>query len=187
MSLFFFILRFNLEYMSHSTSLEKVKILSLSGTKVRLRRIAYEIYESNYGSDELVILGIDDRGGYLAEKLKELLIEISPITVLLIKAKKVKDTAEIMVEGENISSIIKGKTVLIVDDVLYSGRTLFHAIAFVMKHEPTKIQTAVLIDRGHRSIPITHDFVGILLSTSLKQHVSVEISPESNSATAYLL
>ncbi len=173
--------------MSRRIGPTKAKILSSSAAKARLRRIAYEVYEANYENDELVILGIDVRGGYLAEQIQKLLTEISPITTHLITAKKDEQAGEIIIEENNAKAIIAGKAVLIVDDVLYSGRTLFHAIASVMEHSPAKVQTAVLIDRGHRNVPVTHDFVGMLLSTSLKQHVSVEISPDTHSATAYLI
>ncbi|MCL4105588.1 UNVERIFIED_CONTAM: hypothetical protein GTU68_057463 [Idotea baltica] len=97
------------------------------------------------------------------------------------------DHDRVVIEGDNPKESIAGLPVLIVDDVLYSGRTMFYAIAAVVPLGPAKIQTAVLIDRGHRSIPVTHDFVGMLLSTSLQEHVSVEISPEKSSATAYIL
>lgn len=173
--------------MSQSSSPTKAKILSSAAAKARLKRIAYEVYEANYGNDELVILGIDERGGFLAEQLRKYLTEISPIKTRLILAKKVEDPDGITIESEEAREVIEGKAVLIVDDVLYSGRTLFQTIAAVMELDPVRVQTAVLIDRGHRSIPVTHDFVGMLLSTSLKQHVSVEISPETQSATAYLL
>lgn len=173
--------------MSRSSNPQKAKILSSSAARARLKRIAYEVYEANYGNEKLIILGIDHRGGYLAEQLANILKEISPIEVILMMADKMENPDKVVIRDANAETAIRGNSILIVDDVLYSGKTLFNAIAAVMYCQPSKVQTAVLIDRGHRSIPVTHDFVGMLLSTSLKQHVSVEISPETLSATAYLL
>ncbi len=173
--------------MSTNPNPEKVKILSPGAAQARLRRIAYEVYENNFGEEDLVVLGIDDRGGFLARELADLLTDISPLKVMLLEARKQDDSGTVALLNEDAPANIKGKVVLIVDDVLYSGKTLFHAIAAVMQYEPARVQTAVLIDRGHRNVPVTHDYVGMLLATSLKQHVSVEISRENSTATAYLL
>jgi len=184
---FFLLLALILIRMSQENIPHKVKILSSFAVRARLRRIAYEVFESNYGIEELIIMGIDDRGGYLAERLVSILEEIAPMKVQLMHGIKDFDHNRVVIEGDDPKALIAGKPVLIVDDVLYSGKTMFYAIAAVVAMAPVRIQTAVLIDRGHRSIPVTHDFVGMLLSTSLQQHVSVEISTEKSSATAYLL
>ena len=173
--------------MSTTSTPEKVKILGPGPARAKLRRIAYEVYEANFGLRELVIVGLNDRGASLAAQLAEVLTDISPIKISPLRARMNDETESVNLLDDNASEVIKGKVVLIVDDVLYSGRTMFHAIASVMEHSPSRVQTAVLIDRGHRNIPVTHDYVGMLLATSLKQHVSVEISPEDHSATAYLL
>lgn len=160
---------------------DKVKILGGSATKAKLRRIAYEIYEANFREQQLVLVGIDLRGGFLARQLQRLLSEISPLKVDLLSAKKTG-------EGIALESTagIADATIVVVDDVLYSGRTMFLTIAEVMRHAPAKVQTAVLIDRGHRSVPVTHDFVGMVLATSLKQYVDVEVDAVKEKAAAYL-
>lgn len=164
---------------------DKVKILGASAVKARLRRMAYQIYESNFGQERILIVGIDKRGGFLARQIADLLTEISPLRIDFTSALKVQGDQAIQLD-EQAPELIKGCPVVVVDDVLYSGKTLFLAIAEVFAHAPKRIQTAVLIDRGHRNLPVTHDFVGMLLATSLKQHVSVEISSSDSSATAYL-
>lgn len=164
---------------------DKVKILGASAVKAKLKRMAYEVYEANFGKDSLVIVGIDKRGGFLAKCIAELLKEISPLAVEMTFAKKIGG-GRVRLEGEKLSNVLTGKTVLVVDDVLYSGHTMLNAVAEVLSYSPAKVQTAVLIDRGHRNVPVTHDFVGMLLATSLKQHVSVEVQESKASATAYL-
>ena len=173
--------------MSTTSTPDKVKILGSGAARAKLKRIAYEVYEANFGLEELVIVGLNNRGASLSTQLAEMLTEISPIKVLSLRARMNDETDSVSLLDEDATSVIKGKVVLIVDDVLYSGRTMFRAIASVMEHSPSRVQTAVLIDRGHRNIPVTHDYVGMLLATSLKQHVSVEISPDDAAATAYLL
>lgn len=164
---------------------DKVMILGAPAVRARLRRMAYQIYESNYGQEEVTIVGIDDRGGFLASQMATILQEVSPLKVSLIRASKVNNDTAIALEVGAADSITD-RPVVIVDDVLYSGRTLFLTVAEVLAFQPRRVQTAVLIDRGHRNLPVTHDFVGLLLATSLKQHVSVEISPADASAKAYL-
>lgn len=166
-------------------SSEKVKILGASAVKAKLRRMAYEVYESNFGKKSLLIVGIDKRGGYLAGEIAGFLREISPLDIALLNAKK-QGGGKVLLEGEDLEGMIKDKQVVVVDDVLYSGGTLFNCVAQILAFGPAKVQTAVLIDRGHRSLPVTHDFVGMLLATTLKQHVSVEVLEDQTSAIAYL-
>lgn len=162
---------------------DKVKILDAADAKAKIKRMAYEIYESNFGSSELVVVGLNQRGAFLADLLSEQLENISPLKVARLNAHREQETVRI--EG-NPAEAIKACPVVVVDDVLYSGKTLFLAVAAVMAHQPKRVQTAVLIDRGHRSLPVTHDFVGMLLATTLQQHVSVEIAEEQTSAIAYV-
>lgn len=161
-------------------------ILAPSSVGAKLRRMAYEIYEANYGQDSLVLVGVDKRGGFLAKAIGGILEEISPLSIRLLAAPKDENGA-VGLEGEGLEFEIGGKPVVVVDDVLYSGHTLFNAVAKILAFQPSRIQSAVLIDRGHRNVPVTHDFVGMLLATSLKQHVSVEILEDESSATAYLI
>ena len=79
-----------------------------------------------------------------------------------------------------------GKSVVVVDDVLYSGNTLLNVIAPLLNFQPSKIQTAILIDRGHRTMPVFSNIVGIELATSIQQHVFVEVNEQEGSAVAWL-
>jgi pyrimidine operon attenuation protein/uracil phosphoribosyltransferase len=162
----------------------RVKILGAKAVKAKLRRMAYEIFEKNYEESDLVMIGMGKRGGYLASQLADLLHEISPLKVTRIDA--IKSDSREGVLPEETANAIPGKVVVIVDDVLYSGLTMFHALSAVMDLKPAKVQIAVLIDRGHRHIPVSHDFVGVELATSLQQYVSVEIAENEHKAVAYL-
>ncbi|MCL4132713.1 UNVERIFIED_CONTAM: hypothetical protein GTU68_023847 [Idotea baltica] len=151
--------------------------------------MAYEIYEANYLEEELLVIGIDERGGFLGEELVRSLHEISPLRVTFVSA--ILDRAEgIPSIGMDLSIEIEqleNRPIVVVDDVLYSGSTLLNVVAILFQSKPKTIQTAVLIDRGHRMMPISPDFVGLELATTLQQHVSVEIVPKENKAEAYLL
>ena len=162
---------------------DKVQILDASDARAKINRMAYEIYESNFGESALIVVGLNQRGAFLADLLAEQLKKISALEVIRMNAHRKTDRVQLE-EGTKVE--IKDHPVIVVDDVLYSGTTLFLAVAAVMAHQPKRVQTAVLIDRGHRNLPVTHDFVGMLLATTLQQHVSVEIAEEETSAIAYV-
>lgn len=167
-----------------NTEIEKVKILSAGAISAKLRRMAFEIFERNFVETELVLVSIGPRGSFLAKKLVEHLMEISTLKVQIIRLDKVEDCLNWEQSG-NISAIV-GRKVLIVDDVLYSGKTMFSAVSKVLEAHPSGIQVAVLIDRGHRILPVSRDFVGMEMATSLKQYISMEFNQESSRAEAFI-
>ena len=162
----------------------KSKILQHKAIQAKLNRIAWEIYEANAHRSELVVVGIDRRGRLVAEALIERLRQISPLQVKEFTSFGGKETGEAKLDAPE--GALKEKDVVIVDDVLYSGKTMFNTLAATMKRDPASIQVAVLIDRGHRNIPVSPDFVGLELATTLKQYVSVEIEEGTGEMTAYL-
>lgn len=149
-----------------------------------LRRIAHEIVENLKGSTDLVLLGIPSRGVPLAERIAANIADIEGTTVpvgsldvtlfrddLRIRPAKALARTELPTSGVN------GKTVVLVDDVLYSGRTIRAALDALNEFgRPRAVQLAVLVDRGHRELPIRADYVGKNLPTSHVEKVSVEIS-----------
>ncbi|WNJ16927.1 phosphoribosyltransferase family protein [Pontibacter sp. G13] len=169
-------------------AVNKVRILDSQGIRARLKRMAFEIYEANYLEKELVVVGIDERGGYLAEQLVEALREISPLEVHYAPVQMDRGTedSDIGIELEFDFEEFAGKPIVVVDDVLYTGTTLLNVVAILLQAGPSTIQTAVLIDRGHRKFPVSSDFVGIELATTIQQHVSVVIAPEENHFEAFL-
>lgn len=164
-----------------------LRILDHNEIFARLKRMAYEIYENNYQQSEMLVIGIDQRGGFIAEKLVSFLSELSPIKVTLIDAEV--DRSESL-PGVSLSAELEdltGKAILVVDDVLYSGFTMLSVVSILLQMEPSTIQTAVLIDRGHRKMPISADYVGLELSTTLHQHVSVRIDEDEEKAEVFLV
>lgn len=145
-------------------------------------RIAHEIIEKNKGVEDLVLVGVKTRGIPFAKRLAKKIFEIEgkevPVLTLDITLYR-DDLTEIdtnpVVEDTKFELDITGKIVVLVDDVLYTGRTVRAALdALVDKGRPKKVQLAVLIDRGHRELPIRPDFVGKNVPTSKLEVVSVK-------------
>ena len=160
---------------------ESTIILDEVGVKRALTRIAHEILEKNKGISDLVLVGIWTGGVYLARELSLRLEEIEgeriPTGALDITPYRddIKGDAGRQQAGQtDIPFSVEGKKVVLVDDVLYTGRTIRAAMDALMDHgRPGCIQLAVLIDRGHRELPIRADYVGRNVPTSIKENITV--------------
>lgn len=148
-------------------------------------RISHEIIEKNKGIDDIVIVGIKTRGIYLAEKISNKIEEIEGVSIQTgeLDITNYRDDLEDKniqpkeIE-KNIGFSIDDKNVILVDDVLYTGRTVRSALNALMEiGRPRSIQLAVLVDRGHRELPIRADFVGKNMPTSREENVKVNIKP----------
>ena len=148
-----------------------------------LRRISHEILEANEGPENLVILGIPTRGVELARRVVEILqaiepnqiIELGILDITMYRDDSAKAEREIHESSLPVSGI-DGKVVVLVDDVLFSGRTVRAALdALTSYGRPKQVKLAVLVDRGHRELPIRPDFVGKNLPTSVTERVSVQL------------
>ena len=148
-----------------------------------LKRIAHEILEANEGPDNLVLLGIPTRGVHLAKRISELLQDIDPNYVAAVGTLDITMYRDDMASAQRQiqetllpASGIAGKVVVLVDDVLYSGRTVRAALdALIDFGRPSQVKLAVLVDRGHRELPIRPDFVGKNLPTSKTERVTVQL------------
>lgn len=160
-----------------------------------ITRLAHEIIERNRGVENLVVLGIRTRGVPIARRIMEKIAEIEnkklPLGILDVTMyrddvfKKIKQPK---VQTTEIDFDIDGKTVILVDDVLYTGRTVRAALdALVDFGRPMKIQLAVLIDRGHRELPIRADYVGKTVATSPDQEVRVRVKEIDNEEGVFLV
>jgi len=158
-------------------------ILTNSEINHKVRRIAYQIYESNLNYKEIVIAGIADNGYILAKKIKKVLQEISPLKVLICKVKIDKKNPLNPIQTSLDSDIYKNGTLVLVDDVLNSGTTLMYAVKHFLNVPLKQFKTAVLVDRNHKKYPIKADFKGISLSTSLKEHVQIIFDKNHAEAT----
>jgi pyrimidine operon attenuation protein/uracil phosphoribosyltransferase len=166
-------------------SVLRTQILSPTTIEAKLLRMAYQIYEQNPTDTEIVLVAVGESGYFLAQNLHQKIGHISPLSVSLIAVKIDRSSPLGKMSIAFQSPLPPQKNLILVDDVLYSGRTLLSLASECLNYSPISIQTLVLIDRGHRQMPITPNYVGIELATTLQQHVSVEI--EGNQASAYLL
>jgi len=142
----------------------------------KIRRIAYQIYETNSSEEEIILAGILGNGFIFAEKLMEVLNEISPLNVILCKVNiDKKNPLNIITTSLDVEEY-RNKSLVLVDDVLSSGTTLIYGIKHFLNVPLKKFKTAVLVNRNHKKYPVKADFKGISLSTSVKEHIQVEFS-----------
>ncbi len=163
--------------------MDKTVLIDSEGIRRALTRIAHEIVEKNKGVDNIVLVGIRTRGVPIAERLAENIEKIEgqkpPVGVLDITLYR-DDLSTLayqpIVRPTELPVDITGKIVVLVDDVLYTGRTIRAALDAVIDNgRPKTIQLAVLVDRGHRELPIRADFVGKNVPTSSKEVISVQL------------
>lgn len=163
----------------------KATVLTPIQIEQKIQRLAYQLYENNHQEKEIVIAGINGRGYLLAKWLTRILRGISPLKVtlgelIIDKDSPLNEPITFSVEEKDLN----GKVVVVVDDVVNSGKTLIHAVKYFLSYPTKKLRTLVMVDRSHNTYPVRADFVGISLSTSLQEHVSVEL--EKGKATVYL-
>lgn len=139
----------------------------------KVKRIAYQIYETFSNEEEVVIAGINGNGYIFAQEIAKVVKEISPLNVLICEVKINKKKPMENVGTSLKTEEYKGKSVILVDDVLHSGTTLVYGVKHFLEVPLKKLKTAVLVDRNHKKYPIKVDFKGLSLSTSLQEHVSV--------------
>ncbi len=152
----------------------------------KIKRIAYEIYEHNFQEEDIIIAGVDDKGYNLAQMICDHLQKISDITPKLVRIT-VDKMARIQSEVELDCSptLFEGKCVVLVDDVLNSGRTLAYCLKPFLNTSVKKIETAVLVNRSHKLFPISADYNGYELSTTIKEHIEVRLSEEDMGVYLY--
>ncbi|MBY0542545.1 MAG: phosphoribosyltransferase [Sphingobacteriaceae bacterium] len=164
----------------------QVLILNKKQIDQKINRIAYQILEDNLDEKEVVLAGIWDRGYKLAVRLKKVLQEIAVIKVTLLRVDLEKQNSKLVAKTDLGESEWKNKVVILVDDVLNSGKTLAYGLGVFLNTPHKKIRTVVLVDRSHKIFPIATDFVGLELSTILKEHVDVVIDVEGEEDRVYL-
>ena len=165
-------------------NMENTKVL-LDETAINraITRIAHEIIEANKGAQDIVLVGVETRGVPLAKLLAQKIrmienveVPVEKINITYYRDDLVKKSPQPIAGESNISVEISGKTVILVDDVIYTGRTVRAAMDAVMDlGRPSYIKLATLIDRGHRELPIRPDFIGKNIPTSKKEIVHVHL------------
>lgn len=162
---------------------DKTLIMDGQAMNRAIIRVAHEVVEKNHGTHDLVLVGIRTRGVPLAERLAAEIakIENTKVPVGILDITLYRDDLSTLdyqpiVHGTNINTDITGKTVVLVDDVLYTGRTVRAAMdALIDIGRPQAIQLAVLVDRGHRELPIRADYVGKNVPTAKREIISVQL------------
>jgi|TARA_Y100000385_G_scaffold276471_1_gene322243 pyrimidine operon attenuation protein/uracil phosphoribosyltransferase len=154
-------------------ALEENCILNQIEINHKIKRIAYQIYECNVNEQEIIIAGIYSNGYLFAKKIKSAIEEISNINPLLCKVEINKNKPTSSVTTSISPNDYKGKSLVLVDDVLNSGTTLIYGVKHFLDVPLKQFKTAVLVNRNHKKYPVKADFKGISLSTSLKEHVTV--------------
>lgn len=145
---------------------QETLILNHDQIMEKTRRIAWQIYENNHEENEVVLIGIPNRGLIFSELILNELASIADFTITSGKVDLQPDGTG------NISVDVEGKSVVLVDDVLNSGNTLMKAASAIMDLGPKQLRTAILANRDHKLYPIAADFVGISLATTLQEHIS---------------
>jgi pyrimidine operon attenuation protein/uracil phosphoribosyltransferase len=159
------------------------KSLVLNGNQVsqKIRRIAYEIYENNSSEKSIVLAGIDGQGYALAKMLEKELKTISTLAVSLVKVSldKLSPTqSEVAIDAK--SKELRKKCVILIDDVLNTGRTLAYAMKPFTEVEVKKVEVAVLVNRSHTLFPIVPTYSGYELATTLTDHVEVKLGKDAS-------
>ena len=163
----------------------KATIMDEAAVGRALKRISHEIVEKNNGCDNLCLIGIKRRGESLAAeicdniyKFEGVRVERGSIDITFYRDELEKTTEDPVIHESQIPFDVTGKRVVLIDDVLYTGRTARAAMEVILKHgRAAEIQLAVLVDRGHRELPIRGDYVGKNVPTSKKEHIHVCMPP----------
>jgi len=160
-----------------------------------ITRMAHEILEKNKGSNNLVLMGLRTRGAFLAKRIHSKVVEIEKLNIPLgiLDVTLYRDDfrtrlKQPQVSVSNITFDINEKDIILIDDVLFTGRTIRSALCALMDYgRPSTIQLCVLVDRGHRELPITADYVGKNIPTSIDEEVRVRLSEVDGEDAVYLV
>lgn len=153
-----------------------MKILNHRQIQQKIQRLAIEILENNYEEGELILVGINNNGYLFAQLLQAELQQLNKVKIAMTRIR-LNPAAPLAddIQLEMPVSELTDKTIIIIDDVANTGRTIFYACKPLLEVLPKKIEVAVLVDRTHKSFPIKVDYVGLSLATTLKDNIDVQI------------
>ena len=153
--------------------MEKNYILSPEVAAKKLRRMAFEILENNYGESSFILAGVRESGTVIAQTIQHLLSEIAGLKTELITVSLDKKNPTTVTVSRPVN--FKDQVIILIDDVSNSGKTLLYAIKPFLDSSPKKIQTLVLVERSHNTFPVKPDYVGLSVATTLQAHIYVEV------------
>jgi len=173
----------------------KTKVLDADGLRRTVNRLSHELVEKNKGVQDVVLVGIRTRGEYLAhrvakklEEIENMKVQVGVLDITLYRDDLRGRLDQPQLKSSEILFDIRGKVIVLIDDVLFTGRTIRSALNALMDlGRPAMIQLLVLVDRGHRELPIKADFVGKNVPTAHGQEVKVEMTEEDEEDAVYLI
>jgi pyrimidine operon attenuation protein/uracil phosphoribosyltransferase len=182
-------------FIFYGQVMKKTKLIDSEGFRRTINRLAHEIVENNKGGENLVVVGIRTRGDFLArrvaKKVEEIeghAIDVGTLDITLYRDDLRGKLDQPQLQSTEILFDITGKYLVLVDDVLFTGRTVRAALNALMDiGRPSRIELLVLVDRGHRELPIKADFVGKNVPTSSKQEVKVLMQEVDGEDGVYLI
>jgi pyrimidine operon attenuation protein/uracil phosphoribosyltransferase len=152
-------------------------ILTKETAQNKLRRMAYEVLENNFDEPHIILAGIRESGSVIARNIQHLLLEIGNMSTQLLTVSLDKKMPREVEVSEKID--FNNKVIILIDDVANSGKTLSYALKPFLEFQPKKIQTLVLVERSHNAFPVQPDYVGLSVSTTLQEHIYVEVDGET--------
>lgn len=175
-------------YLLPNTPMETKKLPVLNSKQVqqKIDRMAYQVWEDNLTETDLIIAGIADCGYTIAKRVKTVLERISGLSITLMKITLDKNSSHLQAETDMPVADCSNKVVILVDDVLNSGRTLAYGMGVFLDIPLKKIRTMVMVDRSHRVFPVSTDYTGVELATVLKEHVEVIMDENGANDAVYL-
>ena len=148
-------------------------ILNSNQIVQKIKRLSYELYENNLEEKKVILFGINSNGNILSNRIKKNLDNLFPVNIESYNLKvDVNNSTFNKLDLERDS--LNGKVVIIVDDVLNSGKTIAYSINLILPFFPKKIEVAVLVDRSHKNFPILAKYSGVKLNTTINEHVKID-------------
>jgi len=165
---------------------KKLLILNHQQIQQKIDRIAYQILEDNLDEEEIMIAGILPQGNHIAKRIKDILDGIAPFKSKLLTIELERKSSRLIANLDFEVADCSNKVVILVDDVLNTGKVLAYGIGVFLDVPLKKLRTVVLIDRNHKNYPVTTDFAGVALSTVIKEHVEVILDVNGVEDAVYL-
>ena len=165
---------------------EKHLVLNHQQIQQKIDRIAYQVLEDSFEEEEIIIAGILPNGNKIAKRIKEILDGIAPFKSRLVSIELDKQSTSLQARVDFTLQDCSDKVVILVDDVMNSGKTLAYGFGVFRDVPLKKLRTVVLIDRNHKKFPMTTDYAGMALSTVLKEHVDVVLGDDAEGDAVYL-
>ena len=152
-----------------------LKILDINQINQKILRLSWQVFEDNFSEKEIALVGIGEKGSLIAEQVKIHLNTISKLKTTVFRIDVDRNKPFNKVSTELTENDFKNKVIILIDDVLHSGKTLTYAFKTFLDTSVRKMAVLVLIDRNHNTFPVKANYVGLSLSTTLKEYIEVEL------------